>query len=225
MGEVAMKEWRGVWFPANEEHLIQWMKGVDKVVHGKPTYQYHKYEAARELCKQRRRVIDVGGNIGLWAMFMVHDFQYVESFEPVKEYGDIFVRNAPTAKLHRVALGNTHDQVCMVKATANSCGDTRPWVNGDPASSIVQLTVDMFPLDDYSFDEVDLIKIDCEGYELFVLEGAIETIQRNRPVIIVEQKKGHGTTFGLKDTQAVDYLKGLGMKLHSTISGDFIMVW
>lgn len=225
MGEIEMKQWRGIWFPPEEKHLIDWMKQVNKVVNGKPAYQYHKYDTALKLCKQRRRAIDVGGNIGLWSMHMTNDFKVVEAFEPVSRYAAIFLKNAPDAFLHRVALGEQNGTVAMVKCTPDSCGDTRPWVEGDPLDAVVEMSASLMTLDSYDFDEVDFIKIDCEGFELQVLRGALETIMRNKPVIIIEQKPGHGKSFGYDDTAGVDYLRALGMKVHCVISGDYVMVW
>ena len=75
------------------------------------------------------------------------------------------------------------------------------------------------------FADVDLIKVDCEGYELNVLRGALQTILINKPVIIVEQKPGHGKVFGYADDAAVNYLRGLGMREYTVLSGDYIMVW
>ena len=41
-------------------------------------------------------------------------------------------------------------------------------------------------LDEFHLDNVSFIKIDTENFELQVLEGARETILRNKPVLIVE---------------------------------------
>lgn len=41
-------------------------------------------------------------------------------------------------------------------------------------------------IDSYSFNDVDAIKIDVEGSELFVIEGAKDTIDRCRPAVQVE---------------------------------------
>ena len=46
------------------------------------------------------------------------------------------------------------------------------------------------PLDDFGFSDVSLIKIDVEGHENAVLEGAKETIAGSRPVVIVEILSG-----------------------------------
>ena len=80
-------------------------------------------------------------------------------------------------------------------------------------------------LDDYALDDVDLIKIDVEGYEFFVIQGGEATITRNRPVMIVEQKPQHGGKYGLTDTQAVDHLVKMGATVKEEIVGDFILVW
>lgn len=220
-----MKQWRGVWFPEGEEHLIQWMQQVNKVVDGKPTYQHHKYEAAKRHVKNWHRVIDVGGNIGLWAMHMTKDFEHTECFEPVTAYGDVLRKNAPHANLYRCALGETAQTVTMVRHSENSCGDTRPWVQGDPLDKVVQMDVIQHTLDSYNFENVGLIKVDCEGYELPVLRGGLQTILNSKPVIIVEQKPGHGSAFGYSDTAAIDYLRGIGMSVAAEVSGDFVMVW
>ena len=78
-------------------------------------------------------------------------------------------------------------------------------------------------LDDFELKNVDFIKVDVEGYEYFVISGAIETITRCRPVIIVEQKAGF-ERYGLSDKQAVALLKSLGYVEKEVLVGDHIMV-
>lgn len=56
--------------------------------------------------------------------------------------------------------------------------------------------VEMVRIDDYDFPKIDFMKIDVEGYEPLVLEGAIETIKRDRPIISYESnsKRAEGVT-------------------------------
>jgi FkbM family methyltransferase len=218
-----MKIWNSLYMPDDEHHLIDWMQKSGEYVDGKPTYQYSKYREALKQFTNRRRVIDVGANLGLWSRVMLLDFKYVESFEPVKKYIECLQLNAPKANVYEVALGNERKFVDMA-CSGDSCGDTSPY-SGQSNEKIVDSSVEVVLLDDYEFTEVDLIKIDCEGYELFVLQGAEQTIINNKPVIIVEQKPNKGTKFGLADDAAVQYLIGLGMRVHTVISGDYIMVW
>jgi uncharacterized protein YndB with AHSA1/START domain len=46
-------------------------------------------------------------------------------------------------------------------------------------------------LDEYQFTDVSLLKVDVEGHELEVLQGASRTIDRERPVILVEVEQRH----------------------------------
>ena len=44
----------------------------------------------------------------------------------------------------------------------------------------------MKPLDSYNITNVSIIKIDVEGHEISVLEGALKTINKNKPKIVIE---------------------------------------
>ncbi len=71
-------------------------------------------------------------------------------------------------------------------------------------------TIDSFALADASF-----IKIDVEGYELPVLEGASETINRCRPLILLEQAGNDELHFGRPRNEASEFLEQLlGMTQH-----------
>jgi len=51
-------------------------------------------------------------------------------------------------------------------------------------------------LDSYNFEDVDAIKVDCEGYEYPILKGALQTIQRCRPVVQLEIVEAQCKKFG-----------------------------
>lgn len=220
-----MKTWRGLHFPDSEAHLMTWMESMNQERGGLPCYQLHKYDAALTYCSKRRVALDVGANVGLWSRVMAMDFQKVIAFEPVQQYADCWRKNVTGAELHVMALGETAGTVQMMKATPDSCGDTRPAGVGRESGELVAADVEMRTLDSFELDQVDFLKCDNEGYELFVMRGGTDTLKRCRPVVCVEQKPGHGKTFGLSDTAAVDYLKTLGMKVREVISGDYILTW
>lgn len=219
------KQWRGWTFPETETHLIDWMTQVADVRGGRPTYQAHKYDAAMAHVRHRRVALDVGANIGLWSWLMARDFDQVHAFEPVADYAACWRQNVsgPRVHLHQLALGAAAGTARMVCRTDGSCGDTT--VDVGQGGSVVGEDVEIRTLDSYAFNEVDLIKCDNEGYEVFVMHGGAKTIERCRPVVIVEQKPGHGKQFGLSDTAAVKFLQKLGMQVQQVISGDYVMTW
>src|SRR5690606_23667035 len=62
---------------------------------------------------------------------------------------------------------------------------------------------------------IDLIKIDVEGGELLVLEGAKETIKRSKPVIIFEHGLGASDYYGAPPEQVFRLLDGCGLKINT----------
>jgi FkbM family methyltransferase len=224
--EIEMKEWSGIWFPDGETHLIDWMEQTGQQRDGMPCYQKHKYDAALEWVRPERRVaVDVGAHIGQWSYNMALDFAKVIAFEPVPAYADCWHRNVkkPNAQLIEIALGQESAVVDLHHGTPGSHGDT--WVASSRKEANAAQDVPMMRLDDYRLDEVDFIKIDCEGYEYFILMGAIETIIRCKPCVIVEQKTGMARKFGLGDTDAVSLLQRLGASLRRGLQGDYILSW
>ena len=224
-----IKEWRGLWFPEGETHQISWMARNQAVVDGKPAYQYHKYRKAKEVCKTHRVAIDIGANVGLWSRVMCLDFQTVRAFEPVPLYRKCLKLNAPKAVVHACGLGSKPAVLDMACRTEGSYGDTAP-ASGRNGEFVVARGVDIVTLDSFlkisrDFTEIDFIKVDCEGFEQMVIEGAEQTIKSCKPVIIVEQKKGNGKAFGLPDDSAVKLLESWGMRVEREISGDYLMVW
>ena len=69
----------------------------------------------------------------------------------------------------------------------------------------------MRTLDSYNFTDVDIIKIDVEGYEVPLLHGAKQTILSNRPWIQIEANKA-GLRYGRPKTEIAKVLIEFGMK-------------
>ena len=72
-----------------------------------------------------------------------------------------------------------------------------------------EITVRVSTLDGFAFDDVDLIKIDVEGHELSVLRGAIQTLQRCRPALIVEIEQRHLDRNGHAMRDVFDFIGAL----------------
>jgi FkbM family methyltransferase len=204
---------QGVWLPDEEEEISKFLNAEQ--IDGVGVYQYAKLRAALAFVKNWRVAVDVGAHCGLWSMQLVKKFQVVHAFEPIERHRDCFVKNAPKAILWPVALGDKHSTVSLKKGI-KSTGDTQIASDGEYESEI-------HTLDSYHLTEVDFMKLDCEGYELFVLRGGEKLINECRPVMIVEQKPGKGKFYGLGDTEAVKWLQAKGYKLQGVISGDYIL--
>lgn len=218
-----MKKFGGWCFPDHEKHLPDWLAKENDHWLGRLAYQGKKIRAVLSLVPAPKSTLalDVGGHVGLWSYYLARHFKSVHAFEPIEEHRLCFRENviAENVQLHPYALGEESGLVGF-HTEPSSSGDT--YVSG-------RGTIPVCRLDDVAEKEglaqVGLIKLDCEGYEYFALRGGEDLIRREQPVIIVEQKPGKAQKFGLGETDAVDYLRDLGMRLEREISGDFLMVW
>lgn len=204
-----MKLVKGVWLPDGEEHLLGWAKRDDW------RYQGEKLDEALKYVKQFDVAVDVGGHCGLWSKELVKKFALVVAFEPMPAHRDCFVKNVKgNYELHPYALGDKDGSV-KIRTKESSSGDTRVHPDG-------QHEIEVKRLDDLYAGPCDFLKIDCEGYEEFVLRGATELL-KHKPVVIVEQKPNKAQEYGLKETGAVDFLKSLGYTQKTVMAGDYIM--
>lgn len=215
-----MKVAHGWYFPDQEEHLLAWMAHPknNMVLNGRQAYQGVKQAALLKLATNFRTAIDIGAHIGLWTHNLAAVFERVICFEPMAEHRECFAANirADNVIVYPQALGSHPGMVTMrtgPASTGDTCVDSE--FGGD---------VEMVTLDSFGFDEVDLVKIDAEGYEENILRGAAATIRRCLPVICVEQKRDFAVKYGLKPQGAIPYLQGLGYRVAKEISGDYLMV-
>lgn len=227
----------GVWMPASETHLVDMMtrntKGV-RYVQGKPTYQYHKLEFAVGQCKRKRTAVDIGGHVGLWSMWLTGMFDHVHAIEPVPFHRELFRLNVDMTRctLHELAVGEQPGTISIEvpdETTGNAhvaIGCRHPGTKhvANPDKQIVWPDIPMVTLDSLGLTDVDFIKIDVEGFERAVVAGGRETILRERPVIVVEQK-GNESAYGDEKDAAALLLQSWGAKPVKVIAGDWVFVW
>ena len=144
------------------------------------------------LLKEKRRFLDIGANIGMYSFHFKNSFQHIDAFEPLKEisYRLEYFQNE-SLKVHNCALSNKKGEFkiyipyLLGKAVASLASLEKR--NGDYKVRIVKVD----KIDNYDFEDVDLIKIDVEGHEEYVIEGSLNVIQKNMPILIVEIEQRH----------------------------------
>jgi len=203
--------------PKTDRHFPQYLASAPKV-EGRRMYQPQHIQATLEICRGRRVAVDVGAHVGFWSYYLALAFQSVHAFEPADLFAFCFERNvrAKNVVLHRVALGEEEASV-QIETVADNTGATHVV----PAA---QGGVRMRRLDDYKLENVDLLKVDVEGYERHVLAGARETLGRCKPVVIVEQKD-FASRYGEERFAAADLLRSLGAEQLGQVVQDLIFGW
>lgn len=85
-----------------------------------------------------------------------------------------------------------------------------------PAEEDTTITVQTRRLDDALPPDarVDLIKIDVEGAELLVLEGAVQTLRRCKPIVIFEYGLGASDVYDATPDKMLDFFDACGMNIY-----------
>ncbi len=214
-----MYEHRGWWFPDMEDHFPKMIeKSVSKG--GPAEYQYQVRDRSMQYVKHNRVALDIGANVGLWSRSLVKRFGTVIAFEPVAMFRECLLKNVVAKNLvvKTQALGDQDMQATMVLTQGNT-GHTHIDPNKQGGDTQV------IRLDNLKLENVDYIKIDCEGYEYRVLAGAKETIQRCRPVVVVEQKPHDMYSQDYGQHAAIALLQDWGMIKLDQVKDDWIMGW
>lgn len=218
-----VKQVHGAWLPDREDYLVRDIAASPRFAGG-PSVQLKKYIRALPEVRQYRHAVDIGANIGLWTRVMAACFDKVTAFEPNLETHEAFWLNVKQrgsfdgrVKLHPCGLSNEPGTL-KLNTELRSTGFTRV----DPEGNT---EIEVRTLDSFGLEDVDLIKIDVEGWEHNVVKGGVETIRRCKPVMIVEQKPNNAELHGLKQFGAVNLLRKWGAREVANVSGDVIMAW
>lgn len=136
--------------------------------------------------------LDIGANIGCISQALLNKGFRVHAFEPQPVVADVLLKNLKAVGgefvVHNIALGASVGVAQMPKvhySEKSSCGS---WGLNQPCL-LGHYQVPVETLDSYHFTNVGLIKIDVEGFELFVLQGGKETILREKPILYIEDDR------------------------------------
>jgi FkbM family methyltransferase len=156
------------------------------------------------------RAVDVGANLGVFTYALWRLGCQVEAFEPVPEYAaGIRAFDARRIQVHQVALSAGSGDAQLQFPREGGVVDLGRGSLSPPHVLRDQIAVPVKALDHYGFSDISFIKIDVEGHELDVLQGAAETIKRCRPNLLVEIEQRH-LTFPM--TRVFQHLADLGYR-------------
>ncbi|WP_447603648.1 FkbM family methyltransferase [Nitrospira sp. Nam80] len=180
---------------------------------------------ARTVLEPGSVVVDVGANVGLFALGIIDMVpeSFVHCFEPSPVPYHCLERTirhnalGHRVRLNPVALSETqgtvdffvHDQD---KSAYDGIRDTG-WMGPTLRTSVTAMSLDGY-LDSVGVTRVDALKIDVEGGELLVLKGAVQTLRRHRPIVILEIAQVNLDAYGLLVDDIYEFFQGLGYSVH-----------
>ena len=186
------------WVPSNDVHINDWKAG-------KPFTQNKCLEKFIAYCKENNKkfdhILDIGAWVGTWSMAMNPYCGRVMAFEPDPIHYSCLVKNvADDIETHQLAVGSDTKMISL--STDDFTQEKRVIGDGE---------IPMVTIDSLNLSDVDVIKIDVEGYEMEVLKGAKKTLQKNKYVMI--ELNSNTGKYGSSNKECMDLLHKNGYKL------------
>lgn len=181
----------------------------------------------REYSNPNKSFVDIGAHVGVYSWLLAPHFKHVYSFEPNRDVYNYLCGNIALKGLsdkidtHCVGISNKMDSATYHIRSVDGGGNgfqKLPNLDG------TQVVLSVVPLDIFDIEDIGLIKIDVEGHEKSVIEGAVETLKKSDFPPILFESWAVGQHWHLDD----DYVKSLREELFETIEGlgyEITKVW
>lgn len=169
---------------------------------------HQQIDVAQKICRLAENgsvMLDIGANFGSYALSCARTLAakggQAHAFEGqrILAYmicGSTVLNSLENLFVHHACVGNSHDDIPIPSFDYSKVmnfgsiefGETQKEKLHQERGASKEV-VRQVRIDDFSFEKVCFIKIDVEGMELSVLDGARETIQQSLPVIQIETLK------------------------------------
>lgn len=183
-------------------------------------YDRQTAEVIRRSCKPTSTCIDVGCHKGevLDMLLAASPAGKHYGFEPIPVlYEALRAKyNRPNITISNIALSNKRGETSFNYVVSNPAYSgliKRKYDREDEQDTSIQVQTDK--LDDVlpPNEQVDFVKIDVEGGELLVLQGARQTLTRCKPIVIFECGLGASEFYGSTPDMVFNLLAECGLKL------------
>lgn len=194
--------------------------GVSDITRRGGIYEHYIFDYIKEkLNVQGTTIIDVGANFGFHSLEfsdLVGDEGKVYSFEPQRLVyyqlcGNVILNGRANIYTNNVALS---DEITILKMENLQYDSNEPINIGnahlDACTHLAYNMVDVNTLDSFNIENVSVLKIDVQGYEPKVLDGAKETIFKNKPIIFIEVEAPQLSIYGWNENDIFTRLDELG---------------
>lgn len=182
-------------------------------------------------------VFDVGAQIGFYSLGLAQAIDQtgsVHCFEPnpasfVRLQRHVFMNGCENVVLNQVALGAKRDRLPLRAPEHFNTGGATLISTPLPESwRATSLEVDVLSLDDYCcqnrIEQLDFVKIDCQGYEPFVLQGGENVLRTLRPRLLVEFERHMLASAGWTGNQFLGLLRQLNFQAFRFWKGKLVPI-
>lgn len=157
-------------------------------------------------------VLDIGANIGNHSLALATQAAAVHAFEPLPEVVAVLEHNVrqnglENIHVHPYALSDENSEAVLYQnRSGNVGGSSFDRNSGDVEAVNVPKRVGDEVVGELGLERIDLVKIDVEAHELYVLTGLMNTLQKQRPFIMMEWAD-QLTIERLRDSEVMRFLE------------------
>lgn len=167
---------------------------VGAIARGRGHYEPQVMALLSRLVRRDDVCLDVGANIGIMTVLLgkLCVEGHVWAFEPSTVTRDYLSRNVSANGLSNVTVDEhgLYDATGVASLQLNASHPGGAYVSETEAREADAERIELVTLDDWvsaeHLDRIDVIKMDIEGAELHALRGAMDTLHRFRPALVVE---------------------------------------
>jgi FkbM family methyltransferase len=204
---------------------VEDIRSVPFTVIAEGPYEQFQAEILFTLGKTVESFFDIGANMGFYSLALasINSEVQVKSFEPQPEIYSIFSKNVslnqlePQIKIYNYGLGSKEDKLKMyIPAFTGSGGGSFADLHTEEGAA-EEVFVPVQSLDKLvpPYSNIDLMKIDVEGFEFEAIAGALELIGSSKPTIIIELLRKWMKPFGRQPQDVINLLNPLGYMVYS----------
>ena len=194
----------------------------------------HLYMRHANKTKPIKYVVDVGANMGATTLLFNRAFPdaRILAIEPVEiNYRYLLHNTRGIANITalKIAASNKRSMIKLSMPTTEQRPDLHRRFGNSGLYSIFgkddehSETVQADTLDNIVTDKVDFLKIDVEGAEALVYEGASRIMTEDRPVMVVELRGQNIEMSGHTFQEYTSYFEALNYAVVGAYRGDYVM--
>jgi FkbM family methyltransferase len=190
-----VKSDKGAFGNANDGPMRDWIQG-----HSTKYFEHvRKFDT----------IVTAGANCGMYVRFYAKMFKHVYAFEPNPLSFHCMVMNNQYDNVVKLnaALGGSPGLVDLNRSDTSNIGTHS--IKKEPG----ELKIPTITIDSLALESCDLIQLDVEGFESNVIEGAMHTIMKFKPVIVAES---------FSSSEAIELMKNLNYEFVGSSFSDTI---
>lgn len=154
------------------------------------------------LCHPSKTGLDIGAKVGMYTYRIRRHSSDVIAFEPIPLFNGMLkaVFDGKRGRVESVAVSSSIGRTVMRLPVDQMGGhlqygrstiEPSNQLGHGQIAGVHEIEVETRTIDGYDLTNVGFIKVDVEGHELSVLDGAVRTIEQHRPNLLIECNDEH----------------------------------